>query len=79
MCQEIFVFQEQASMGRPAIEVLHLSQEYVNNLEKFVKLYPDLFTGWELWMWNTVFNLDMMQSHMSSPPHKELLFHCCLR
>ena len=47
-CQEIFVVQEleQALMGRPAIEALHLISRvnYVDSLERFVKLYPDLFT-----------------------------------
>ena len=34
-------------MGRPAIEALHLISriDYVDNSEKSVKPYPDLFTG----------------------------------
>ena len=48
-CQEIFVVKElqQALMGRPAIEALHLISriDYVDSSEKFVKPYPDLFTG----------------------------------
>ena len=47
-CQEVFAVKElQALMGRPAIKALHLISRinYVDSLEKFVKPYPDLFTG----------------------------------
>ena len=48
-CQEIFVVQrlELPLMGRPVIEALNLISRvnFVDSSERFVNLYPDLFTG----------------------------------